>query len=99
MTGRRASNFIVESADGQFGLPLPTLIECDMVPDNRSEIPTPEAAHHHPHLKDIAAEIPVRDPQADILLLLWRDVIQALKVLNQQNGPPNAPSHAKTASR
>lgn len=91
VTGRRANNFTVESVDNQFSLPLPTLIECDMLPDNCNEIPTPEAACHHPHLRDIAAEIPPLDPHADILLLLGRDVIQAHKVLDQRNGPTNAP--------
>ncbi|KAI4892131.1 hypothetical protein NFI96_008825, partial [Prochilodus magdalenae] len=90
-TGRRATHFIVESLDGQCSLPLPTLIECEMLPDNRNEIPTPNAAFFHPHLRDIAADIPALDPQADILLLLGRDVIQAHKVLDQRNGPPNAP--------
>ncbi|KAJ8381420.1 hypothetical protein SKAU_G00021980 [Synaphobranchus kaupii] len=97
VTGRSASNFIVESADGRSSLPLPMLIECDMLPDNRNKIPTPEAAHYHPHLKDIAAEIPALDPQADILLLLGRDVIQAHKVLSQRNGPLNAPFAQKLA--
>lgn len=62
-----------------------------MLSDNRNEIPTPEAAHYHPHLKEIAAEIPTLDPQAEILLLLGRDVIQVHKVLDHRNGPPNAP--------
>ncbi len=85
------SNFIVESADARFNLTLPTLIECDMLPDNRNEIPTPKAAHYHPHLKDIAAEIPALNTQADSPLLQGRDVIQARKVLDQWNRPPNAP--------
>lgn len=85
--GRRVSNFIVESADGRLQLPLPMSIECDMFPDNQNEIPTPGAAH----LKDIAAEIPAVNPQADMLLLLGRDLIQAHKVLNQWTGPPTAP--------
>lgn len=82
---------MVESPDGRCSLPLPTLIECDMLPDNRNEIPTPEAALYHSQLRDIAAEIPALDPQGDILLLLGRDVIQAHKALDQRNGPPNAP--------
>lgn len=40
--GRRASNFIIESADGQSSLHLPTLTECNTLPDNCSEIPTPD---------------------------------------------------------
>lgn len=79
----------MESADGQSSLPLSTLIECDMLPDNQNEIPTPEAALYHSYVRDIAAEILAFDPQADILLLLGRDVIQAHKVLGK--GPPNHP--------
>ncbi|KAK7945831.1 hypothetical protein WMY93_001559 [Mugilogobius chulae] len=56
-TGRRAYNFVVESADCKSRLELQTLIECDMLPDNRNEIPTAEAARHHSHLQEIAAEI------------------------------------------
>lgn len=89
--GRRASNFMVESLDGNTHIPLPTLIECDMLPDDRSEIPSPEVARHHPHLKHLADKIPSLDPDASILLLLGRDLIQVHKVLEQCNGPHNAP--------
>lgn len=40
--GRRASNFVVESIDGKTQISLPTLIECDMLPDDKSEIPSAE---------------------------------------------------------
>lgn len=97
VTGRRAFNFIVESADCTSRLELQTLIECDMLPDNRSEIPTAEAARNHTHLQEIATEIPALDQSAQILLLIGRDVIQAHKVLDQRNGPPNAPFAQKLA--
>ncbi|XP_056385784.1 uncharacterized protein LOC130281981 [Hyla sarda] len=38
-TGRRANNYIIESLDGKTKVTLPTLIECDEIPDDRSEIP------------------------------------------------------------
>lgn len=50
-TGRRASNFTVRSIDKQIHIELPTLIECDMIPDDKSEIPTPEVTQHFSHLK------------------------------------------------
>lgn len=81
--GRRISNFIVDH--------LPTLIECNALPDNRLEIPTPDAAHAHAHLLPVATKIPPLDTDADILLLLGRDIIQAHKVKEQINGPVNAP--------
>lgn len=89
--GRRAQGFIVESADESTSLVLPTLIECDQLPDNRAEIPTPSVVKYHPHLKSLASEIPPLDPKAKILLLLGRDIIQAHKVIEQRNGPPRAP--------
>ncbi|XP_064462753.1 uncharacterized protein LOC135373586 [Ornithodoros turicata] len=90
-SGRRASGYVVESIDGRVRVPLPTLIECMQIPDDRNEIPTPEVAHHHPHLKKIAGLIPPLTDDAEILLLLGRDVLQVHKVRQQLNGPNNAP--------
>ncbi|KAL4009046.1 hypothetical protein ACER0C_002898 [Sarotherodon galilaeus] len=59
--------------------------------DNRSEIPSPEIAQHHPHLLPVADNIPPVDHHAPILLLLGRDVIRVHKVREQINGPNNAP--------
>ena len=52
-SGRRATGFIAQSLDGSRNVSLPMLIECNDMPDDRSEIPTPEAARHHPHLNSI----------------------------------------------
>ncbi|CAN2390054.1 zinc finger [Pristimantis euphronides] len=90
-TGRRATGYQIESLDGQISLPLPTLIECNSIPDNREEIPTPEAALHHEHLRGIAHLIPALDPQAKLVLLLGRDIIRIHKVRKQINGPHNSP--------
>lgn len=79
-SGRRAKDFVVESLDGKVSMMLPTLIECNSIPDNRLEIPTPEAAAFHPHLQAIASQIPPLDPAADILILIGRDLIRAHKV-------------------
>lgn len=56
--GRRATNFMIESMDGKIQLPLPNLIECDIIPDDPREIPSPVVAHHHPHLQRVADRIP-----------------------------------------
>ncbi|KAI4897604.1 hypothetical protein NFI96_009502 [Prochilodus magdalenae] len=61
--GRRARGFIMESADEKTSLALPTLIECDQIPDNRAEIPTPAAVKYHPHLKSLISKIPPLDPE------------------------------------
>ncbi|XP_072564870.1 uncharacterized protein, partial [Paramormyrops kingsleyae] len=89
--GRRAKGLVVESIDRKTCLSLPTLLECDELPDNRAEIPTPDAAAHQPHLKALASMIPAMDPNAQILILLGRDIIQVHKVLEQRNGPLGAP--------
>lgn len=78
--GRRANNFIMESLDGKTHIPLPKLIECDMLPDDKSEIPTPEIARHYTHLKRVMDRIPALDPSAAILILLGRDIPRAHKV-------------------
>ncbi|XP_064485903.1 uncharacterized protein LOC135398425 [Ornithodoros turicata] len=90
-TGRRASGYVVESLTSKKRLDLPTLIECDEIPNNRHEIPTPDVARRHPHLKALASLIPPMDPEAQILLLIGRDLVQAHKVRQQRNGPNDAP--------
>ncbi len=82
-TGRRASGFIVQSIDGKTQVELPTLIECDMMPDDRSEIPTPDVTQYFPHLKSVADKIPECDPDASILLLLGRDILSVHKYVSK----------------
>ncbi|KAK0152819.1 hypothetical protein N1851_005645 [Merluccius polli] len=84
------AGFHVESMDGQVILSQPTLIECNAIPNNRSEIPTPKAALHHAHLKPLPQKIPELDPQAPIMILLGRDIIRTHKVWKQINGPHDA---------
>ena len=76
---------------GKVKLALPPLIECNMVPDDRTEIPSPEVACHHPHLQSVASKIPPVDQDAQILLLLGRNILRGHKVREQINGPHNAP--------
>lgn len=65
------------------------LIECNEILDNRSEIPTPEVALCHPHLKPVAKFIPKLDSNAQILLLLGIDLIRPHKARQQISGPHN----------
>ncbi len=88
-SGRRATNFMLESLDGR--TKLPTLIECDMLPDYRTEIPSPEVARHYPHLRPVENQIPAVDPDAPVLLLLGRDILRVHKVREQIHGPNDAP--------
>ncbi len=89
--GRKAEGFEIESLDGKVLISLPPLLECLEIPNNRDEIPTPSAVSHQPHLRHIAKHIPELDPEAEILLLLGRDVLRVHKVRQQVNGPHNAP--------
>ena len=87
--GRRSSGFMIRSLDGTV-LEMPTLIECDTIPNNPSEIPTPEVARNYPHLTDIADSIPPLDPNSSILLI-GRDVLPAHYVLSQKIGKQDQP--------
>ncbi|XP_068213687.1 uncharacterized protein [Palaemon carinicauda] len=90
-SGRRGRNFVIESIQGYTILDLPTLIECDHIPDNRDEIPTPEVAMHYPHLMDIRDNISPIDDNCQILLLIGRDLIKAHHVIDQRFGSQRAP--------
>lgn len=81
----------MESLDGSVYIPLPSLIECNDIPNNRDEMPTPEVALRRTHLKSVAHLIPDIDPQASIMLLLGRDIIRVHKVRKQVNGSHNQP--------
>ncbi|XP_062614379.1 uncharacterized protein LOC134276120 [Saccostrea cucullata] len=89
--GRRASGYMVESIDGTCTLQLPDLIECNDIPNNREEIPSPEVAQGFPHLKDIAHFIPPVEESIDIELLIGRDLIMAHHVLDHRIGKDNLP--------
>ncbi len=88
-SGRRASGFTVQSIDEKTQVELPTLIKCDMMPENRFEIPTPDVTQYFPHLKPVADKIPEHDPVRMLLQPLppgflkllppevgWLDVVQ-----------------------
>ncbi len=51
----------------------------------------PEVAHQHTHLSPVAAHIPELDSNAQILLLLGRDILRVHKVRQQINEPGNTP--------
>lgn len=91
MTRRKADGFQIEAVNGGVCLDLPPLIECNEILTNKSEIPTPEVAFAHPHLRHIAPHIPKLDPDAQMMILLGRDMIRVHKVRQQVNGPHDAP--------
>lgn len=90
-SGKRAEGFQIEPLDGKVVICLPPLLECHEIFNNQLEIPTPSTVLHQPHLPHIAKHIPELDPEAEILLLLGRDVLRAHKVRQQVSGPHNDP--------
>ena len=90
-SGRKAEGFQAESLDGQTSLLLLPLIECDEILNDCSEIPTPDAARHYPHLQNLAPYIRELDPKAEIFILLGRDIVRVHKVRQHVSGPHNSP--------
>lgn len=80
MTRRKATGFQIEAVNGGVRLDLPPLIECNEIMNNRSEIPTLDVALAHAHLKCIAPHISKLDPDAEMMVLLGRDMIRVHKV-------------------
>ena len=88
--GRRVAGITVRSISGAEFV-LPTLTECDTIPQDKREIPTPSMARRFPHLTAIASEIPPLDETAKVHLLIGRDAPELLKVRESRNGPRGAP--------
>ena len=88
--GRRVTGVVLKSLKGTES-ELPTLVECNNIPRDKQEIPTPEMARRFPHLSDIANEVPQLDGNAEIHLLIGRDAPELLKVREFRNGPKGAP--------
>lgn len=70
---------------------LPTFLECDEIPNNRDEIPTPQIAHQFNHLQDIASCIPLIDNKVQIELLIGRDLLEVHHVMEQKIGKVSLP--------
>lgn len=81
----------IGSLDGQTVLYLPTLIECNEIPDNKDEIPTAEVARCYSHLQDIAHLTPPINFNEKTLLLLGRDIISVHNVQYQRIGNSVSP--------
>ena len=87
---------MVKSLNGTV-VKLPKLIECDHIPQEKNEIPTPSMTKNYPHLCDITNDIPPLDDDAKIKILLGRDAPELLKVREFRNGPKGV-SHGKIES-
>ena len=93
---RRISGLVMRSIHGRTSK-LPTLIECDRIPQEKKEIPTPEITREHPHLRSIAEEIPPLNKEVKIQLQIGRDAPELLKVRPFKNGPKGTPWAQKLA--
>ena len=67
VSGRKAEGFQVASMNGWVNLPLLPFTKCNEIPNSKSEIPTPVAAHHHPDLKSVAHIVPALNPTDHLL--------------------------------
>ncbi|XP_063404237.1 uncharacterized protein LOC134687709 [Mytilus trossulus] len=90
-SGRLARDYVIEALDGSCAFDLPTIIECNDIPNNRQEIASPNVAIQYPHLVDIAPYIPEINEHAQIDLLIGRDLISVHHVLDQRLGKGNLP--------
>ena len=61
--GRHVTGVVLKSLKGTES-ELPTLIECNNIPHDKQDIPTPEMTRRFPHLSDIANEILQLDENA-----------------------------------
>ena len=69
--GRRVANVSIRSTSGTAS-DLPALVDCDSIPHDKREIPTPELARRFPHIQGIADEIPPFDSDANHPPLNWQ---------------------------
>lgn len=84
--GRRSKDYCIQALDGSPPIELPPLLECDQIPNQRDEIPTPDVTKHYDHLEDLYDLIPTIKPNVEILLLIGRDVPSVHHVLDQRLG-------------
>ncbi|XP_062607729.1 uncharacterized protein LOC134269543 [Saccostrea cucullata] len=91
MYGRNVLGLKVRSIDRTVTLDLPSVLECEDIPNDVSEIPTPEIAKSYTHLSVIASKIPEFDPNSKIHLLIGRDLLEAHHIKEQILGPRGAP--------
>ena len=96
--GRRVYGLIAHSIAGEQSM-LPTLVECDHIPRDKSEIPTPEIAREFSHLKKIADQIPPLDQDANIELLIGRDATGAVEGQGFQKRIQRCPLGPKRSSK
>ena len=88
-SGRQTNDCIIEATNKSVSYCIPNLIECADLPSNKLEICTPKQASHFLHLRNLPLQD--IDPDAKILLLLGRDVIDAHHVYEQVTSSSGMP--------
>ncbi|XP_021370177.1 uncharacterized protein LOC110461161 [Mizuhopecten yessoensis] len=91
MVGQRIDGLSVQSVGTAERLDLPELIECNYIPQDLSEVATPEIASNYPHLKEVAPMLHSLNANCGIHLLIGRDVPEAHHVKRQIIGPKHLP--------
>ncbi|XP_052818526.1 uncharacterized protein LOC128244575 [Mya arenaria] len=95
--GRRTNDICIKSIDGSTEIDVPRVIECDDIPNELSEIPTPDVARAYSHLNHIADTIPNLQGDCKVQLLIGRDVPEAHHVMDQAIGSRGTPFAQKLA--
>ncbi|CAB4025546.1 Hypothetical predicted protein [Paramuricea clavata] len=88
--GRRVSGLFVKSMCVRIAK-LSNLVECEQVPQDKTEIPTPTTTKRYPHLEEVSKEILPLDQEAKIGIIIGRNAPELLKVRAFKNGPKAAP--------
>lgn len=83
LPARRAKNICIRPCDGGETFNLPPVIECNNMPNDLSEIPTPQIARCHQHLRHVACHIPELDQSAEISLFVGKDMSKVHHVKRQ----------------
>ncbi|XP_069133524.1 uncharacterized protein [Argopecten irradians] len=96
LTGRKAIGLVIRSSEGSTMYSLPPLIECNNIPTDESEIPTPEVVRHFSHLKQLGSRIPEYKPDCSVGLLVGRDLPEAHHINQQITGPRGSPFAQRT---
>ncbi|XP_069110180.1 uncharacterized protein [Argopecten irradians] len=91
MIGQRVSGVSIQSVSTLEHIDLPDLIECNYIPQDLNEIPTPDVANGYSHLKEIAPFLQPLNPSCGIHMLIGRDVPEAHHVKHQIIGPKGQP--------
>jgi len=79
ISSKKVVGLEVMSYDRKTCIEVPTVFTRDHIPANRSQIPKPEVAQQWDHLKEVAAQMPPYQSQAEVAILLGNNVPRAIR--------------------